>query len=273
MGWTRIGRLLLAGLFFGFVAGGVMACGPATAAPNKAAADEVTALWTKTFNSGDVKAIAALYTDNARLAPPGSGPVDGRSGIEAYWKNDIGAGGEVTKLTAGGSMAAGDLLHVNGAYEVTSTNGMPLAKGQYEQLWKHDNGQWKVQEEMWRIDPTAQHDPLMAEHFESQWTTAYNAGDAKALAALYDKDAVLSTRPMGSFEGKDAIEVFWKEDFGTGKPTTKLKLTDAYLAGEMAHLEGEYQVADRGKVTTGHYVQLWMQDGDDWRIHREVWWQ
>jgi len=209
----------------------------------------------------------------AVIAPPGSGPVDGRSGIEAYWKNDIGAGGEVTKLTASGSMAAGDLLHVNGAYEVTSTNGMPLAKGQYEQLWKHDNGQWKVQEEMWRIDPTAQHDPLMAEQFESQWTTAYNAGDAKALAALYDKDAVLSTRPMGSFEGKDAIEVFWKEDFGTGKPTTKLKMTDAYLAGEMAHLEGEYQVTDRGKVTTGHYVQLWMQDGDDWRIHREVWWQ
>jgi uncharacterized protein (TIGR02246 family) len=113
----------------------------------------------------------------------------------------------------------------------------------------------------------------MANQFESQWTTAYNAGDAKALAALYDKDAVLSTKPMGSFEGRDAIQSFWKEDFGTGKPTTKLTLTDVYVAGEMAHLEGQYEVADRGKITNGHYVQLWMQDGEDWRIHREVWWQ
>ena len=273
MGWARIGQLSLAGLFVGFVAVGLTACGVATPASNKAAADEVTALWTKTFNSGDVKAIAELYTDDARLAPPGSGSVDGRSAIEAYWKDDIGTGGEVTRLTVGRSMGTGDLLHVNGAYDVTSKNGMPLAKGQYEQLWKRENGQWKVQEEMWRIDPTAQHDPVMAEQFESRWTTAYNAGDPKALAALYDKDAVLSTRPIGSFEGKDAIEGFWKQDFGTGKPTTKLKLTDAYLAGEMAHLEGEYEVADRGKIVTGHYVQLWMQDGDDWRIHREVWWQ
>jgi hypothetical protein len=26
-------------------------------------------------------------------------------------------------------------------------------------------------------------------------------------------------------------------------------------------------------VTKGHYVQLWMQEGKNWRIHREMWWQ
>jgi ketosteroid isomerase-like protein len=113
----------------------------------------------------------------------------------------------------------------------------------------------------------------MADRLESQWTTAYNAGNAAALAALYDKDAILSTRPTGNVEGKDAIEYFWKGDFGGGKPTTKLEVTDAYMAGDLAHLEGEYEVTDKGKVTKGHYVQLWMQDGDAWRIHREMWWQ
>jgi ketosteroid isomerase-like protein len=271
---ARVSRFVLTAVFAGFVTTGFAGCsGGAAPAPDKAVADEVTATWSKAFNSGDSMAIAALYSDDARLAPPGSSPIDGRASIEAYWKADIGAGGEVTTLTAGGSMATGNLLHVNGAYEVKSKSGMPLASGQYAQLWRRDKGEWKVQEEMWRIDPAVQHDPVMANQFESQWTTAYNAGDAKALAALYDKDAVLSTKPMGSFEGRDAIQSFWKEDFGTGKPTTKLTLTDVYVAGEMAHLEGQYEVADRGKITNGHYVQLWMQDGEDWRIHREVWWQ
>jgi ketosteroid isomerase-like protein len=271
---TRVRRFVLRAVFVGFVTTGLAACSGGTApAPDKATADEVTATWSKAYNSGDAKAISALYSDDARLAPPGSRPIDGRAAIEAYWKDDIGAGGEVTTLTTGGSMAAGNLLQVNGAYEVKSKSGMPMARGQYVQLWRRDNGQWTVQEEMWRIDPAVQRDPVMADQFESRWTTAYNAGDAKALAALYDKDAVLSTKPTGSIEGKGAIEAFWKEDFGTGKPTTKLTLTDVYVAGEMAHLEGEYEVAERGKITNGHYVQLWMQDGEDWRIHREVWWR
>jgi ketosteroid isomerase-like protein len=74
-------------------------------------------------------------------------------------------------------------------------------------------------------------------------------------------------------EGTDAIGSFWAEDFGGGKPTTTLTLTDVYMAGDLAHLEGEYEVADAGKITKGHYVQLWMQDGNAWRIHREMWWQ
>ena len=73
--------------------------------------------------------------------------------------------------------------------------------------------------------------------------------------------------------GTEAIGSFWAEDFGGGKPTTTLTLTDVYMAGDLAHLEGEYEVADKGTVTQGHYVQLWMQEGNAWRIHREMWWQ
>ena len=42
------------------------------------------------------------------------------------------------------------------------------------------------------------------------------------------------------------------------------------MAGDLAHLEGEYEVADKGTVTKGRYVQLWMQEGNAWRIHREM---
>jgi len=266
-----IGMMLGAALIA--VAAAASACGGAAPAENKAAADEVTAMWVKAFNAGDATALAALYAEDARSTPPAGPPAVGRTQIETYWRDDLKTGGEVTKLTADGSVAQGDLLQVSGSYGVTSKDGVSLAKGQYDQLWKRDNGQWKVLSEMWRIDPASQRDPEFAGRLESQWTGAYNAGNAPALAALYNDDAVLSTRPSGSIEGKEAIEYFWKEDFGEGKPTTKLALTDVYLAGDMAHLEGQYEVADKGKVTKGHYVQLWMQDGDAWRIHREVWWQ
>lgn len=246
-------------------------CGSAPA-ENKTAADEVTAMWTNAFNSGNAATLAALYTENARSTAPAGGPSRGRKDIEAYWREDM-KSGEKTTLKTTDSVAQGNLLHVGGTYQVGAKNGARVAYGQFEQLWTRDNGAWKVASEIWSLDPMAQRDPDAADRLESAWTTAYNAGDAVKLAALYDKDAVLSTRPSGSVEGKDAIEFFWKNDFGGGKPTTKLEMTDAYMAGDLAHLEGEYEVADKGKVTKGHYVQLWKQDGDDWRIHREVWWQ
>jgi ketosteroid isomerase-like protein len=252
----------------------LVACrGAAPPAENKAAADEVTAAWTKAFDSGNAQTLAALYAEEAHTIPPGTGALSGRSGIEAYWREDIGSGGIATKLTPSNTIEQGDLLHVGGEYEVTAKDGVSLGKGQYQQLWRRVDGQWKVHDEMWRLDPVLQRDPMTAERLESLWTTAYNAGDAVRLAALYDEDAVLSTRPAGSVAGREAITSFWKEDLGSGKASTKLALTDVYMAGDLAHLEGEYDVSDKGTLTKGHYVQLWMRDGSTWRIHREMWWQ
>ena len=250
------------------------ACNAAPAAADKAAADEVTGAWVKAFDSGDAKAVAALYAEDARSFPPDSGRISGRDAIESYWRGDIGSGGAATKLTPTDSVAQRDLLHVEGLYEVSAKDGGVVAKGQYQQLWKRVDNQWKVQHEIWRLDPSLQRNPDTADRLESLWTAAYNAQDSARLAALYHDDAVLSTRPTGSLVGRNAIASFWKDDFGDGKPSTKLALADVYMAGGLAHLEGEYEVSDKGKVTKGHYVQLWMQDDDaTWRIHREMWWQ
>jgi ketosteroid isomerase-like protein len=101
----------------------------------------------------------------------------------------------------------------------------------------------------------------------------YNAGDAGALLALYADDAALSTVQEGTIEGKTAIEAFWVGDFGGTKPASALTVTDSYVVGELAHLEGDYKVTDSGKITNGRFIQLWMRDRDGWRIHREMWWR
>ena len=109
------------------------------------------------------------------------------------------------------------------------------------------------------------------------------AGTAIALAAtpprtdtfvaLYAEVAALSTVQNGTINGRAAIESFWVRDFGGKKPASTLTLTDVYLAGDLAHLEGDYKVTDSGRITDGRYIQLWMRDADGWRIHREMWWR
>ena len=205
------------------------ACGQTvTPQDGTAAANEVTTGWSKAFDSGDAAALAGLYADNARSLTAGGAPLAGRSEIESDRRTDIGEGGASTTLTATDAIALGDLLHVQGTYQVTGANKTELARGQYQQLWTRANGAWQVQREMWRMDPGLTRSVQLAERLTSEWTKAYNAADAKALTALYAKDAVLSTVQEGSFNGPTAIESFWVRDFGDGKPSSTLTLTDVY---------------------------------------------
>jgi ketosteroid isomerase-like protein len=250
----------------------VAACGQSSSQATNAAG-ESTAAWTKAFNAGDATALAALYADDARSLPPGGMAVVGRNAIERYWRDDLGEGGLTTTLNPVDVVAEDDLVHVEGTYDVKGKAGVDLAAGQYQQMWRRIGNQWLVQREMWRIDPALQRNAKVADGLTSSWAAAYNSGDVKALVALYANEAALSTVQDGTVEGRDAIEAFWVRDFGAAKPSSMLTLTDVYLAGEMAHLEGDYKVTDSGRITEGRYIQLWMRDANGWRIHREMWWR
>jgi uncharacterized protein (TIGR02246 family) len=256
-----------------FASLGLSACGNRAPAADSAAASEVATAWAKAFNTGDASAVAALYAEDAHSMPPGGPAISGRSEIEAYWRDDLGSGGVMTTLTPADSIRLGDLLHVDGTYAVAANDGITVAKGQYQQLWGGGDGQWRVLHEIWRLDPSLQRDTDAADRLSSSWMKAYNAGDATALTALYAPDAELSTQPSGSVHGREAIGSFWSDDFGSDKPSTTLTLTDVYLAGDLAHLEGAYEVVEKGKSTKGRYVQLWMREGNTWQIHREMWWR
>lgn len=261
----------VAGWAFVVVVVAAAACARSTPADSKAVADEVSATWTRAFDAGDPAGLAALYAEDAQSFPPGSPAIRGRQAIEGYWREDIGTGGVVTTLTPEHSVADGDLLHVAGAYDVVGKDGVSLARGQYDQLWTQAGGAWRVTHELWRTDPSLQRNPTAAPALSASWVKAYNAGDADALMALYADEAELAVDSRGSIQGRESIGSFWRDDFGAGKPSTALNLTDVYVAGDLAHLEGEYAVTEKGTVTNGRFVQLWTRDGNAWRIHRELW--
>jgi ketosteroid isomerase-like protein len=255
------------------IAAVAVACGgTATLQKEPDVATAPTAAWSKAVNAGDAAALAALYAEDARTFPPGGPGVIGRQDIEAYWRTDLGEGGVKTTLTPNDVVAQGDLVHVEGTYQVADTNGIGMAGGQYQQLWTRAGANWQLQREMWRIDPALQRETANAEQLTEAWTAAYNAANAKALLALYADDAAVSTVQEGTVEGKPAVEAFWTADLA-GKPSSTLTLTDVYMAAELAHLEGEYKVTESGKITNGRFIQLWMRDPEGWRIHREMWWR
>src|SRR6201987_6354597 len=58
--------------------------GPALA-QDRATIEKHNDVWTAAFNKGDAAAVAALYTEDAYVLPPGSAMVKGRPEIEAFW--------------------------------------------------------------------------------------------------------------------------------------------------------------------------------------------
>src|SRR6266403_30138 len=68
-------------------------------AQSKAAIQKLEDQWGAAFNKGDAAAVAAMYSEDAHVLPAGDAMVKGRAAIEALWKKDIAALGDVKCTT------------------------------------------------------------------------------------------------------------------------------------------------------------------------------
>src|SRR5690349_7009824 len=68
-------------------------------AQDKAAIQTLNDQFTKAFNAGDIAAVAAHYTEDAVVLPPGAEMVLGRNAILTFWKAASEQFGDI-KLTA-----------------------------------------------------------------------------------------------------------------------------------------------------------------------------
>jgi uncharacterized protein (TIGR02246 family) len=264
---------------------GVLLCGCSpsadrqeTAAPTRSAQEivaELTSAWLKAYNAGDLDGLMRLYAEDASLHMPTAPAIWGTQAIRDYWREDM-SGGARTEIDLGGAYSAGDLTYVEGEYRVFNAANTQLVGGDFVQLWQLRNGAWKIINDNWHSHEVG-HDPTagnaLASRLTASWTQAYNSGDSSNVAALYAADARLTMPGEATFEGHDDIDAFWMDDMSAGESKTALDLRDAYVEGGLAHLEGTYTVTGSGgaPLATGEYLQLWVRDGDDWRIHREMW--
>ena len=99
------------------------------------------------FHRQDAVAIAELYTEDARLLPPGSPTVTGKSDIQDFWQNVMGMGIRDAKLETETLESGGDLNCEVGRFTLTGDNDLRMT-GKYVVIWKGQNG-WKLHIDIW----------------------------------------------------------------------------------------------------------------------------
>ena len=136
---------------------------PAAAAlssEDQAAIRRVDEEWAKAATAGDGEAIAALYTSDATLLPPGEPIVKGEA-TKKYWV-DFGSGfAGPTELNTTSVEGSGDLAVAIGNYRMALTpkkagaKQLPVDEGKYiEVLKRQDDGSWKIHHDIWNQNPT-----------------------------------------------------------------------------------------------------------------------
>ena len=107
----------------------------------------------ETFNKGDTAGVAAFYTEDAYLLPPGAEMAKGRSAVQSFWKA---AADQVDtmKLTTVDVMPLGE----NAAQEIgsftLSTKAQPPQEiaGKYVVIWRKAGGDWKLATDIWNTN-------------------------------------------------------------------------------------------------------------------------
>lgn len=116
------------------------------------------ARWEQAFAAGDGAAAAeAVFTEDARLLPPGEPMVEGREAIAQYWQAgfDMGVKDLQLGLTAV-EMVGEDTMIETGTWSVT----VPTEDGSTVQIggktlvvWKLEaDGVWRMSQDMWNAD-------------------------------------------------------------------------------------------------------------------------
>jgi uncharacterized protein (TIGR02246 family) len=118
--------------------------------------DEITAANAKfaaAINRGDAATAAALYAGNAAVFAPDMPRIDGRTGIEAFWKGAIDAKFTDVSLKSTEVESAGDFAYESGnaSFSLPGTDGAKiLVTAKYVVVWKKSNdGIWQIYRDIW----------------------------------------------------------------------------------------------------------------------------
>jgi len=119
----------------------------------KVSIEKLNAEWVAAFNKGDAAAVAALYTEDAYVLPPGSAMVKGRAAIEAFWR-------QAAQQMSDAKLTTVDVLPLgrSAAREIGTvtlkTKSQPPQEvvGKYVVVWRKIGRDWKLATDIWNTD-------------------------------------------------------------------------------------------------------------------------
>ena len=138
---------------FAVVAGCLILGAAPAVAQDKATIEKLNDAWTAAFNKGDAAAVAATYTEDAYVLPPGAEMVKGRTGIEAFWRQAAQQMGDA-KLTTLDVLPLGRSAAREIGTVTLKTKSQPPQEmvGKYAVVWRKVGGKWKLATDIWNTN-------------------------------------------------------------------------------------------------------------------------
>jgi uncharacterized protein (TIGR02246 family) len=106
-----------------------------------------------------------------------------------------------------------------------------------------------------------------------EFMAAFKSKDPQTLSLLYTKDAQVLPPNADVFKGREAIREMWHQAMQAGLGEIRLTTTEILQTEDLLVETGRYELrAESGdSVDTGKYLVIWKQEGDLWRMHRDIW--
>jgi len=107
----------------------------------------------QSFNAGDGAAVAALYTDDAVILPPGGEMMKGRSAIQAFWKGATEQLGDGKLTTVDVKPLGSEAAREIGTFSFRTKAPQPQEiTGKYVVVWEKVGGDWKLATDIWNTN-------------------------------------------------------------------------------------------------------------------------
>jgi uncharacterized protein (TIGR02246 family) len=129
-------------------------CLPVSAlAQDRATIQTLNDQFAKAFNTGDIAAVAAHYTEDAVVLPPGAEMVMGRNAILTFWKSSAEQIGDI-KLTAVDVKPLGNnVAREIGTFSLRTKGAQPhQVTGKYVVVWEKVGTDWKLATDIWNTN-------------------------------------------------------------------------------------------------------------------------
>jgi uncharacterized protein (TIGR02246 family) len=130
----------------------ILIVGP-VAAQSKATIQKAGNRWSEAFNKGDATALAAMYTEDAYVLPPGAEMMKGRSAIAAFWGQQMQQIGDIKCTTLDVKPVGRGAAREIGTCSF-KTKSQPAQDGalKYAVVWEKVGGQWELLQDIWNTN-------------------------------------------------------------------------------------------------------------------------
>jgi ketosteroid isomerase-like protein len=115
--------------------------------------DSTNAVFGSMVSKGDSVGLAPLYTSDAKFMMPNAPTVSGRSAIQSAFAGLFAAMGTPgLTLTTTDIWGSDELITEVGTFTMTDKSGKEIDKGKYVDLWKMEDGKWKLHRDIFNSD-------------------------------------------------------------------------------------------------------------------------